>query len=84
MANLHSLRRTSLKCNCCYLPEIYQVAKGLFDAYQSLHNVYNVAKNREIFEETQREVYPKAFNVSAKSLGETRWSCRFLSIDSIY
>ena len=33
-----------------YLKSI-TVAKGLFDVYQSLHKVFNVAKNREIFEE---------------------------------
>ena len=60
------------------------VAKGLFDAYQSLHNVHIVARNREIFEETQKEVYLKESIVSAKSLCETRRSYRFLSIDTIY
>ena len=66
-----------------YLKSI-SVAKGLFDVYQSLHNVFNVAKNREIFEETQKEVYPNEHMVSAKSLTDTRWSCRFLALDTIY
>ena len=60
------------------------VAKGLFDVHQSLHNVFNVANNREIFEETQKEVYPNEPIVSAKSLTDTRWSCRFLALDTIY
>ena len=60
------------------------MAKSLFDVYQSLHNVFNVANNREIFEETQKEVYPNEPIVSAKSLTHTRWSCRFLALDTIF
>lgn len=46
--------------------------------------MFNVAKNREIFEETQKEVYHNEPIVSARSLSETRWSCRFSSLDMVY
>ena len=39
-------------------------------AYKALHEVFNVAKHKEIFEESQKEQYPKEPLMAASSLTE--------------
>ena len=52
-------------------------AKNVIESYRSIHKVFNVAKNRERFEEFQRKFYPTEQVKAASSLIEVRWSCKF-------
>ena len=66
----------------CYLSSIPQ-SKQVISVYNSLHDIFNVANNREILEKHQREIYPKQRVLEFSSLTETRWSCKFQGIDKI-
>ena len=50
-------------------------SKTVLNVYKALHNIFLVAKNREIFEKCQSEIYPGERAMSISSLCETRWSC---------
>ena len=53
-----------------YLSKV-KAAKEVIEAYKALHKVFNVAKHKEIFEESQKEQYPKEPLMAASSLRES-------------
>jgi hypothetical protein len=61
------------------LPEAVKV----ITVYKSLHTVFNVANNREIFEKHQAELYPNEQKMGVTALTEVRWGCQFEGVSTI-
>ena len=43
-------------------------ARSVIDCYKNIHKIFNVAKNREKFEDFQRQFYPSKRVMAASSL----------------
>ena len=58
-------------------------ASNVINVYKTLHTIFNVASNREIFEAVQKELYPKHPIMAASSLTEVRWACKFEGVNTM-
>ena len=58
-------------------------ANNVINVYKSLHDIFNVASHREIFESVQKECYPKQPIMGASSLTEVRWACKFEGVNTM-
>ena len=58
-------------------------ANNVINVYKSLHDIFNVASHREIFESVQKECYPKQPIMAASSLTEVRWACKFEGVNTM-
>ena len=52
--------------------------------YKTLHAIFNVVSNREIFEAVQKELYPKQPIMDASSLSEVRRACKFEGVNTMF
>ena len=58
-------------------------ACNVINVYKTLHTIFNVASNREIFEAVQKELYSKQPIMAAYSLTEVRWACKFDGVNTM-
>ena len=63
--------------------KVNSAACSVFELYGTLHKVLAIAKNRAIFENSQKDKYPKSQLRSVSHLAETRWCCNFDGVDMI-
>ena len=56
---------------------------NVINVYKTLHTLFNVASNREIFEAVQKEMYPKQPIMAASFLTEVQWACKFEGVNTI-
>ncbi|XP_011410063.1 PREDICTED: zinc finger MYM-type protein 1-like [Amphimedon queenslandica] len=54
-----------------------------FFSLQSLYNFMSTSKSHVVFMEKQKELYPDKQPTQLQSLSETRWACRYLSLEAI-
>lgn len=62
---------------------LVKAADDVKKTYKALHNIFNVAKHKEIFEECQKDHYPNEPLMAASSLTEVRWACKFEGVNTI-
>ena len=58
-------------------------ASNVINVCKTLHTIFHVASNREIFEPVQKELYPKQPIMAASSLTEVRWACKFEGVNTM-
>ena len=58
-------------------------ASNVINVYKTLHIIFNVASNREIFEAVQKELYPKQPIMAASFLTEVQWACKFEGVNTM-
>ena len=66
----------------CYLSSNRE-AKSIITVYKSLHHIFSVANNREIYEDQQKNLYPKQQIKQLSGLTEVRWSCRYEGVNTV-
>lgn len=54
-----------------------------FSLLQSHYNFMSTSKSHVVFMEKQKELYPDKQPRQLQSLSETRWACRYLSLEAI-
>ena len=65
-----------------YLGQV-KAADDIIKTYKDLHNIFNMAKHKEIFKECQKNHYPKEPLMAASSLTEVQWACKFEGVNTI-